>query len=705
MDERGRGAQGTATGVAAGLELAALVAFAVTHPVLDRFGRAPDVFLFDGAGRWEVVAFGLAFSVVPLAALWAIEAAVGRAGARHRRALHLAFVGLAAWATVVNAVKATTSATGVAVAVAAAVATAVAVVAAARAGAFRLFLRYASGALPAFLALFLFASPVSGLVVPTGTPVGAVGDLERTPPVVVLVFDELPLASLVRPDGTIDAELFPGFARLAAATTWYRNATTVSGTTWYAVPAIIAGRSPDESSNYADPLLSDWPDNLFTIFGEGYRYDVQEAITGLCPTTRCDRGGEGSLAHLLGRGVDLYGDVVALDDPARDPQETFVEQDEPEIELDAFDRFQPDRFARFLDGLGATAAPTVHYLHLLLPHTPWRLLPSGRTYPYPERSPGQFAARWTDATDWPALFARQRQLQQVQYVDGLVGQFVDRLEETGLLDEAVIVVTSDHGIAFRPGQPIKGNREQDLSPAILPELAWVPLFVGVPGGERGVVDDRNALTTDVLPTIADVVGVELPDGPGEEGRSLLGPPRDTDAKPWYLTHDSEFFGVEVGGRTEIPGGRLPEVFALGAGGLAPDAPDDLRLHAVGPRADLVGRPVGDLDVDVGDGDVGAPGAVVDVAVGPRGLVDPAAGEVPALVTGTFAADPGPDAAVAIAYGGRIGAVSPVFDDGGPLVFAGMLPESFFDTAAAVGLELFLVSTTPGDLGARTVAVA
>ena len=135
---------------------------------------------------------------------------------------------------------------------------------------------------------------------------------------------------------------------------------------------------------------------------------------------------------------------------------------------------------------------------------------------------------------------------------------MDRLEETGLLDEAVLVVMADHGIAFRPGEPVKGNLVSEAPAATLPEMAWVPLFVHTPGQERGVVDDRNALIPDIFPTIADALGIAVPDG--TQGQSLLGPPRETSEKPWFQSHDSDFFGVEAGERDAVdgraPGGGL-----------------------------------------------------------------------------------------------------------------------------------------------------
>jgi hypothetical protein len=282
-----RGRLGARVELVLGLELAALVAFALTQPVLDRFGRAPDVFLFEGAGRLDIVAFALLFSIVPVAGLWILEWGVGLADHRARRMVHALFVVALVWLFAVNVLKSATSMSRLPVILAATGVAALSGLAYARADVVRQFLRFASAALPGFVALFLFLSPVSDLVL-TGS-VTAKDDvaLERRPPIVMLVVDELPLASLVDTDGRIDARLFPGFARLAQLTTWYRNATAVSGTTWYSVPSILSGQMPVRD---AIPVVSAWPDNLFTLLGDGYRYEVQEAITGLCPTARCDRG-------------------------------------------------------------------------------------------------------------------------------------------------------------------------------------------------------------------------------------------------------------------------------------------------------------------------------------------------------------------------------------------------------------------------------
>ena len=45
---------------------------------------------------------------------------------------------------------------------------------------------------------------------------------------VFVIFDQLPLTSIMADDDTIDVAHYPGFAALAADATWYRNATTVA---------------------------------------------------------------------------------------------------------------------------------------------------------------------------------------------------------------------------------------------------------------------------------------------------------------------------------------------------------------------------------------------------------------------------------------------------------------------------------------------
>ena len=131
------------------------------------------------------------------------------------------------------------------------------------------------------------ALPVVGLLLFVSTAPLAVDDVRAAgvnvpseTPVVLVVFDEFALSSLMSVNGSIDAVRYPGFGRLAHDATWYSRATTVYEHTTQAVPAILSGDLP---RNGAFPTLNDFPHNLFTLLGGAYSFEVREPVTRLSP--------------------------------------------------------------------------------------------------------------------------------------------------------------------------------------------------------------------------------------------------------------------------------------------------------------------------------------------------------------------------------------------------------------------------------------
>ena len=59
--------------------------------------------------------------------------------------------------------------------------------------------------------------------------------------IVMLVLDELPIASLVDGNDRIQRGRFPNFAALADTSHWFRNATTVAVSTTYSIPTLLWG--------------------------------------------------------------------------------------------------------------------------------------------------------------------------------------------------------------------------------------------------------------------------------------------------------------------------------------------------------------------------------------------------------------------------------------------------------------------------------
>ena len=136
--------------------------------------------------------------------------------------------------------------------------------------------------------VFLGSTAMRPFVRPSDpTAAAAVPIKGQPPPIVLVVFDQLPLVSLMQDDGSIDANAYPAFASLAADATWYRGATTVGELTGWAVPAILTGLPPLPTRL---PTAQHHPNNLFTFLGDAYHYEVVEPITHLCPDRLCPPG-------------------------------------------------------------------------------------------------------------------------------------------------------------------------------------------------------------------------------------------------------------------------------------------------------------------------------------------------------------------------------------------------------------------------------
>jgi arylsulfatase A-like enzyme len=101
----------------------------------------------------------------------------------------------------------------------------------------------------------------------------------------------------------------------------------------------------------------------------------------------------------------------------------------------------------------------------------------------------------------------------IAYIDFHIGRLIGRLKEIGLYENSLIIITSDHGEAF--GE--KGLFQHGVS--AYQDQVHVPLLIKYPNSrERVVVDDTVSLC-DLMPTILDVLGYEIPQG--IDGQSLL----------------------------------------------------------------------------------------------------------------------------------------------------------------------------------------
>jgi hypothetical protein len=429
------------------------------------------------------------------------------------------------------------------------------------------------------------------------------------------------------------------------------------------------------------PTLDDHPENLFTLLRRDYRLRVAEPVTHLCPKSACPRARRPLGDRVGGLADDLrlvylhvllpddytrdlppvnqtwqgFGDHSAEETPSRRAVEVANANDVDRHVGQELWRDQRHEFGAFVRTIQPSRRPALYFLHTLLPHSPWRFLPSGRQYANSLGIEGLSTDTWVE-DEWLTTQAWQRHLLQVGFTDRLLGQLLARLKRAGLYDRSVIVVTADHGVSFWPGE-----RRRGVTPPNLQDIALVPLLVKLPRNARGgTIDDRDAKTVDILPTVADALDATVPWR--TDGRSLLGPPPAT--RRQVVVHE------RVGGRiVGAPADRVWEAFgrslerklrAFGSGARS--------LYAIGPDRALVGRPVSSFRV--------LPSSITYDIDGSALLrdVDPSSSLVPTYVTGSLdGADPG--LPLAVAFNGRIAAVTRAYAAEGAVEFAAMVAET------------------------------
>jgi hypothetical protein len=635
--------------VLSALHLGALWALAFVLPLFDLLGDNAEFFVARGSTRLDILLLAFGYGLVPPVAAAALIWVLMRLRPALGRGVHVALVGLLAAAIVLPPLGRALSGSAVAVAAAVALGAGFAVAYMRTAGV-KLFLTVLSPAPLIAISLFLVFSPVSKLMMPREPSASPAGPARSSTPIVHVILDELPVTTL-SDGGRFDARLFPNLARFARGATWYRNATSVADMTTGAVPAQLTGTRPRPGEL---PIAQDHPGSLFTLFAHSHDLVVEEPITDVCPDRLCAEGEPPAAERLKALAQDLA--IVARhlllpadlrrELPAIDQGWGGFGVKDDEEEASAAEHVGPDGKPRIgaplkqskpvLGWAEITAAidrafarPPLVFMHSTLPHASWRFLPDGHRYTlHRERYPGGSRA-WT-RRQWVVDRSFQRHVLQTQFTDVLVGRLFDRLRARGLYDDAVIVVTADHGASFGAGQLRRRPTKDNLA-----DIAGVPFIVKWPGQRQGMVDDRAVRTIDVLPTIAKAAGVRVPwkiDGmPADERRGA-------GATPIGVLRSKLDTPTTLPLRDIIRQRRARNAYEARL----------LRhgVYGIGPRPDLIGTPVGSIPARPtrAHATVDEPGAFRAVSLESRVL--------PAFVSGAVTGVAA-DAVLVVAVNGRI----------------------------------------------------
>ena len=165
----------------------------------------------------------------------------------------------------------------------------------------------------------------------------------------------------------------------------------------------------------------------------------------------------------------------------------------------------------------------------------------------------------------------------VHQIDHLVGQVVAALERNGFADDTLVIFTSDNGSPCRDGSNMSGGVRSVLKYGHNPSRPWRGIKADVwDGGHRvpfiarwprriapGQISSETICHTDLMATVATLLGAKLPDNAGEDSYNilpaLLGRKLDTPIREATVHHS-------IRALFAIRQGRWKLIAGLGSGG-------------------------------------------------------------------------------------------------------------------------------------------
>lgn len=328
------------------------------------------------------------------------------------------------------------------------------------------------------------------------------------PPVVLIVIDTLS-AGHVSHLG-YDRETTPNLDALAAEGITFNEAIAPASYTIASIPSILTGRLPDNHGVIERGRVLDESEVTLAEVLKEEGYKTYGAVGNV----------NGGPAFGNQQGFDEFVEVYLGEGP---PGRRIFEVGGRKVHLALADEFLP-LMDRWLDGTPEDPRKLL-YLHVFEPHTPYD--PPGEffdlfldeRYPGPPRPDERKRIHiGLDRAEAQGVLPKESVQQgsirlydaYLNWADHCVGQMLQKLKDRDLYDEALIIVTSDHGEAFWQ-HGINGHNQQ-----IYDEIMRVPMIVKLPkamqlGGKR---IESMVSTIDVVPSVCEWMNLSPPDVDG-----------------------------------------------------------------------------------------------------------------------------------------------------------------------------------------------
>ncbi len=170
-----------------------------------------------------------------------------------------------------------------------------------------------------------------------------------------------------------------------------------------------------------------------------------------------------------------------------------------------------DRFLDWLDSQRDTEQPFFAFLNYFDAHDPY-IVPDGEEHAFPP-APEVVEDRrllydWWFWGNKPKLSPRQLAMaiasydSCIAYLDRHLGRLLDSMEQQGLLENTIVVITADHGESFGEHQ-LFGHGGSVFEPEL-----HVPLVIVGPGISPGTVDERPVNLRNLTATITELADLD-----------------------------------------------------------------------------------------------------------------------------------------------------------------------------------------------------
>ncbi len=325
----------------------------------------------------------------------------------------------------------------------------------------------------------------------------------RKPNVILILVESLRTDQLQSCGGS--QSVMPAVDAVAARGRVFQNHYTQASHSNYADPCPLTSHFPLRSPHtYVYPKQPAYPRLLI--------YDILHAIgyrTAIISSQNENWGG--MLGFLRTPGLEHLFHAETFDGPTYVPRgdtgfENFIKGKKRAGKID--DRFTVDEAIRWIDEVGDD--PFFMYLNLQSSHLPYETPADFPRKFGRENLP--FTIRFNNYPREQAHLVKQQYANSLAYVDSHLRRLFRHLDDRGLDEQTILVISGDTGQAFyEHGFAAHANM-------VFNEVMRVPLIIAGPGVPVGS-DDRLAQHVDVPPTILDLVGLRA--HPSFQGNSLL----------------------------------------------------------------------------------------------------------------------------------------------------------------------------------------